>query len=295
MSGLVVLVCALALILDYCSISLPRSLPNLATNAADTRCGNAATQAAYIGGIRYAISTLARRAPHANLYLDAGHGGWLGWPDKVDDFLHIISRLGAGAVAGLRGLATNVANYQSLGVPCPASAFATGWPQLGPQYCAHHADAICCRDPCGLLSKYNSANNELNYVQLFTSRLRRSATVSGALPNPRFIIDTGRNGNAAMRTDCSNWCNIRGAAVGVASTPETALPDHVDAYFWLKTPGESDGCTEILPSGERCPRVRFRGRPRLPGCAVPMAPSTPCPHSLLRHTEPTAWLAKCEA
>jgi len=28
----------------------------------------------------------------------------------------------------------------------------------------------------------------------------------------------------------------------------------VDAYFWLKTPGESDGCTQTLPEGGTCPR-----------------------------------------
>ena len=28
----------------------------------------------------------------------------------------------------------------------------------------------------------------------------------------------------------------------------------VDAYFWLKTPGESDGCTALLPDGTRCAR-----------------------------------------
>ena len=39
----------------------------------------------------------------------------------------------------------------------------------------------------------------------------------------------------------------------VASTA-TGAPDIVDAYFWLKTPGESDGCTEMLPDGGVCPR-----------------------------------------
>lgn len=28
----------------------------------------------------------------------------------------------------------------------------------------------------------------------------------------------------------------------------------VDAYFYLKTPGESDGCTQALPDGTACPR-----------------------------------------
>lgn len=39
----------------------------------------------------------------------------------------------------------------------------------------------------------------------------------------------------------------------MASTA-TDIPDVVDAYFWLKTPGESDGCTHTLPDGGTCPR-----------------------------------------
>ena len=230
----------------------PDSLPNLATNLADSRCGNAATQAAYVQGVGYAIRTLFERAPHAALYLDAGHGGWLGWPDKADDFLQVVGRLG-NAVSHLRGFATNTANYQSLGAPCPLSAFEQEWPQLGQQYCAENAGAECCRDPCGLLHNFNSANNEHNYCQLLAARARRSS-ISALLPSPRFLIDTGRNGRDDMRQDCANWCNVRGAAVGHVPTAQTALPSLIDAYFWLKTPGESDGCTEILPNGERCAR-----------------------------------------
>ena len=83
----------------------PDSLPNLATNMEDPRCGNSATQTAYVQGITYAIDTLHRRAPRAALYLDAGHGGWLGWPDKADDFLRSVDRLGPSA-GHLRGFAT---------------------------------------------------------------------------------------------------------------------------------------------------------------------------------------------
>merc|ERR1712066_1162293 len=67
------------------------------------------------------------------------------------------------------------------------------------------------------------------------------------------VIDTGRNGVADMRTDCKNWCNPRNAGAGVASTAKTGLP-MVDAFFWLKTPGESDGCSQTLPDGSTCPR-----------------------------------------
>ena len=66
--------------------------------------------------------------------------------------------------------------------------------------------------------------------------------------------DTGRNGIDDMRDDCSNWCNIRGAGLGLWPTASTALPDLVDAYYWLKTPGESDGCTSHRPDGSDCPR-----------------------------------------
>merc|ERR1711966_173936 len=67
------------------------------------------------------------------------------------------------------------------------------------------------------------------------------------------IIDTGRNGVADARTDCKNWCNPRGMGAGIASTSETGLGG-IDAFFWLKTPGESDGCSQTLPDGKACPR-----------------------------------------
>ena len=57
-----------------------------------------------------------------------------------------------------------------------------------------------------------------------------------------------------MRSECKNWCNIRNAGVGHVASTATDIPDVVDAYFWLKTPGESDGCTEVLPDGGTCPR-----------------------------------------
>ena len=71
--------------------------------------------------------------------------------------------------------------------------------------------------------------------------------------DPHFIIDTGRNGVTDMRADCSHWCNIRGAGIGHLPTTNTGNSS-IDAYLWLKTPGESDGCTQTLPDGSQCPR-----------------------------------------
>lgn len=53
-----------------------------------------------------------------------------------------------------------------------------------------------------------------------------------------FIIDTSRNGKGASAA--GQWCNPMGQSVGNAPTTDTGNP-LVDAYLWVKTPGESDG------------------------------------------------------
>lgn len=41
----------------------------------------------------------------------------------------------------------------------------------------------------------------------------------------------------------------------VRHVPTTDTPSPlVDAFMWLKTPGESDGCTQDLPAGGQCKR-----------------------------------------
>ena len=75
------------------------------------------------------------------------------------------------------------------------------------------------------------------------------------------VIDSSRSGAArGGGAHCQSWCNLRSAGLGQVATVNTGVPDVIDAFFWIKTPGESDGCTELLPSGERCPRFD-------PGCA----------------------------
>ena len=77
---------------------------------------------------RYAVQQLHERAPHATLYLDAGHGGWLGWPEQADHFATVIKNLPGGVYHHLRGFATNVANYQ-VGVTEPRAVPSRGPPR----------------------------------------------------------------------------------------------------------------------------------------------------------------------
>lgn len=64
------------------------------------------------------------------------------------------------------------------------------------------------------------------------------ARLSAALGGKNFVIDTSRSGNGALGGDA--WCNPAGRALGERPTTETGRPG-VDAYLWIKNPGESDG------------------------------------------------------
>ncbi|MET8541141.1 glycoside hydrolase family 6 protein [Kitasatospora sp. NPDC004799] len=64
------------------------------------------------------------------------------------------------------------------------------------------------------------------------------ARLSAALGGKNFVIDTSRSGNGALGGDA--WCNPSGRALGERPTTETGRPG-VDAYLWIKNPGESDG------------------------------------------------------
>ena len=65
-----------------------------------------------------------------------------------------------------------------------------------------------------------------------------------------YIIDSSRNGNGPAPTDAESWCNPEGRAVGRAPTAETGDPA-LDAFVWIKRPGESDGeCKGGPPAGQ---------------------------------------------
>ncbi|MGW1024054.1 glycoside hydrolase family 6 protein [Streptomyces sp. NPDC002577] len=66
--------------------------------------------------------------------------------------------------------------------------------------------------------------------------------LSAKVGNKPFVIDTSRNGNGPYTQGAADerWCNPPGRALGEAPTTKTG-DDLVDAYLWVKRPGESDG------------------------------------------------------
>ncbi len=67
--------------------------------------------------------------------------------------------------------------------------------------------------------------------------------ISGQVGGKHFVVDTSRNGLGPGAT----WCNPEGRALGRSATATTGHP-LIDAYFWVKAPGESDGTCGGGPS-----------------------------------------------
>jgi cellulose 1,4-beta-cellobiosidase len=189
----------------------PDSVGNLITNLGNPKCQ--AAEGIYKRGIAYAIAKLS--LPNVFLYIDAAHSGWLGWPKNIVKtapmFKEILAM--AGGPDRIRGFATDVSNYNPAKDP------------TNPK-----------RDP------HAAPSDELGYVV----DLNKALEAEG-ITGKGFIIDTSRGGKAYIRTSPGNWCNIKGAGLG--ERPQAAPAPLVDAYLWVKPPGESDGVAD--PKAER--------------------------------------------
>ncbi|MEO5953889.1 MAG: glycoside hydrolase family 6 protein, partial [Chloroflexia bacterium] len=72
--------------------------------------------------------------------------------------------------------------------------------------------------------------------------------VSGLVGDKHFVVDTSRNGlGSAAGNDPEGWCNPSGRALGSAPTTDTGDP-LIDAFLWIKRPGESDGTCKDGPA-----------------------------------------------
>lgn len=160
----------------------PDSLGNLITSDSKGGC-NAEVASTYREGVSYAARTLAAHAPHVALYVDAGHGGWLGFEENAARFAALVRDLGIAPL--IRGFSTNVANYQPLGDGhiCPRDAFAeTGTRDTRPgagegfrgvaHWCkeAGMGTPCCAYDPCNLLKSYGGGATEMTYAQTLQVR-----------------------------------------------------------------------------------------------------------------------------
>ncbi|TLS27272.1 hypothetical protein PpBr36_05338 [Pyricularia pennisetigena] len=188
----------------------PDSLPNLVTNIDESACQQSA--AGYRDGVAYALKTL--NLPNVVMYIDAGHGGWLGWNDNLKPGAEELARAykAAGSPRQLRGFATNVAGWNA-------------W-DLTPGEFSSASDA-----------QWNKCQNEKTYVETFGPLLKNAG-----MPN-HAIVDVGRNAVQGLREEWGHWCNVNGAGFGVRPTASTGS-SLTDAFVWVKPGGESDGTSD---------------------------------------------------
>jgi endoglucanase len=83
--------------------------------------------------------------------------------------------------------------------------------------------------------------NVSNFVST-ESNVQYGNQLSRQLGGKHFVVDTSRNGNGPYNGSdgAPTWCNPPGRALGQLPTSNTGQP-LVDAYLWIKVPGESDG------------------------------------------------------
>lgn len=113
---------------------------------------------------------------------------------------------------------------------------------------AGHSNWISASAMADSLSKANIGRADgfaLNVSNFMTTadETAYGQSVSALVGNKHFVIDTSRNGNGSD----GEWCNPSGRAIGVRPTLSTGNP-LIDAYLWIKTPGESDGSCNGAPS-----------------------------------------------
>jgi endoglucanase len=208
-----------------------------------------------IADIAYAGKAIKHADRNALVYLDAGHSGWHSVADAT-------ARLVAADVQHVQGLSLNVSNYQ----------WSPNLDEYGTwisECIALHPDAAkTVPTDCGDQYYSGGPTNDFQGVALdgskvwsatssdpttntagIDSRYAQELAAAKVKPTARFVIDTSRNGQGPWAApagtnypDPQVWCNPPGRGLGARpkAQPSSAYPQ-LDAYLWIKTPGQSDG------------------------------------------------------
>jgi endoglucanase len=217
-----------------------------------------ASPAARYAQLNYAVDSLAAHAPNAAVYLDSGNSGWM----SPGEAAYRLTQAGA---LRAKGFFLNVSNYQrteecsqfgawvSAALAAPSGAPSWAFDDKG----NFHFD--------WLQSQYDPAQSyAINYSPEYAASVTAQiqSFMGNAVATASFVIDTGRNGQGPMNASVyaqapynqpasvlsslqtGYWCNGAGAGAGLRPTTSTGVA-LLDAYLWIKVPGESDGTCDI--------------------------------------------------
>lgn len=105
------------------------------------------------------------------------------------------------------------------------------------------------------VGNYQKTPDERAYGNRVVAELRKRGA-----KNKRFMIETARNGADSPPADGNDTCNPWGQRIGKSSErPRMVRKGNLDAYVWVKHPGESDGpCNGGPSSGAWWPEGALR-------------------------------------
>jgi cellulose 1,4-beta-cellobiosidase len=236
----------------------PDSLPNLVTNAGGTNttteaCTTMKANGNYEKGVSYALDKLGA-IPNVYNYIDAAHHGWLGWDTNlgpsVQEFYKVATTNGA-SVNDVAGFVVNTANYSPTKEPYfkvtdtvnGQTVRQSKWVDWN-QYVDEQSYAQALRDKA-VAAGFNSGIG----VLIDTSRNGWGGSARPSGPGPQTSVDAYVDGSRIdRRVHVGNWCNQSGAGLG--ERPTAAPAAGIDAYVWVKPPGESDGSSSAVSNDE---------------------------------------------
>ena len=234
------------------------SLPNLVTNTgsrptATPACDVMKANGNYEKGVGYALNKLGDAGNVYN-YIDAGHHGWIGWDDNFGpsaDIFKVAATSEGATVDDVHGFIVNTANYGAT----KETNFTID----------DSVNGTSVRQSKWI--DWNRYTDEQSFAQAFRTKL----VSVGFNSDIGMLIDTSRNGWGGAnrptgpgakttvdtyvdggrydrRIHLGNWCNQAGAGLG--ERPKAAPAAGIDAYVWMKPPGESDGSSKEIPNNE---------------------------------------------
>ncbi len=202
------------------------------------------TDSERIAELQDAVGAL-EQDPRTAVYLDGTHSAW----QSVGT---ITQRLLEADVTSAQGFFLDVSNYQ----PTAELADYGSWISDCIAMVTDPSNALF-NNPSACASQYFPATqSDFSTWGLTTAWYAQN--MGSAVASTHYVIDTSRNGQGPNNMQAyasapfdqpasvigtlasGNWCNPPGSGLGLRPTTSTGVP-LLDAYLWVKTPGQSDG------------------------------------------------------
>lgn len=251
------------------------SLPNLVTNVsgrptATENCDVMKANGNYQKGVGYALDKFGDIGNVYN-YIDAGHHGWLGWDDNFGasaELFKTTATSNGAKLSDVQGFIVNTANYSALkeeNFKIEDSVNGTSVRQSKWVDWNRYTDELSYAQ--AMREKLVSLGFDQKLGMLIdTSRNGWGGTARPTGPGAKTSVDTYVDGGRYdRRIHLGNWCNQSGAGLG--ERPQANPEPGIDAYVWIKPPGESDGSSKLIdnPDGKGFDRMcdpTYTGNPR---------------------------------